>query len=87
MDSFRGEHPFWVSAAKDSFRLTGPIASAKKSPDMENAELKTYDLARFPDYSFDVTGQPYRLQCDRAREGAEMWWAVRRCWGFSRASM
>lgn len=60
MDSFRGKHPFWVSAAKDSFRLTGPIASAKKSPDMENTELKTYDLARFPDYSFDVTGQPYR---------------------------
>jgi hypothetical protein len=27
---------------------------------MENTELKNYELARFPDYSFDRTGQPYR---------------------------
>lgn len=60
VDSFKSKPAFSVSVEKDSFDLTGPIAPAKKSLAMENTELNTYDLARFPDYSFDVTGQPYR---------------------------
>jgi len=65
VDSFKRKSTFWVSVVKDSFGLTGQIALAKKFPDMENTELKTYDLARFPDYSFDATGQPYRKSAIR----------------------